>query len=121
MTKTKLQHTNRTDMKKKIEQLDPKPNKINKVPQRKAPLKAEIESQLKKLQVRYDVLEAENKNNVDTIKKLEMQICSNGMRKPTVDMNSQSCQTFFDDILISCNLCIFVGHQIKEPLSNKLN
>ena len=61
------------------------------------------------MQVRYDVLEAENKKNVDTIKKLEMQVCSNGMTKPIVDMNSQSCQTFFDDILISCNLCIFVA------------
>ena len=49
--KTKLKHTNKSDIKKKIDHLEIKPEKIKMTPSKqKQPLKAELLSQLKKLE-----------------------------------------------------------------------
>ena len=53
--KSKTKHTNKMNIKKKIEQIDAKSNKIKTAPEKKAPLKSELVSQLKALKGEFDI------------------------------------------------------------------
>ena len=71
MMKQKIQHSAKVGMKKKIELVEAKPNKVNgvnAVSKKKVPLKAEIMIQMKELQERFDSLQKENKENIESLK-----------------------------------------------------
>ena len=69
-----MQHTNKADMKRKIEMIDSKPSKINPAGQKKAPLKSELCAQLKDLQEKYSALDKENTWNKAIINQLELKV-----------------------------------------------
>ena len=63
MMKQNIQHSAKVGMKKKIELVEAKPNKVNgvnAVSKKKVPLKAEIMIQMKELRERFDSLQKEN-------------------------------------------------------------
>jgi hypothetical protein len=69
MMKTKMQHTNKADMKKKVELIN-----ANPAVKKKAPLKSDICAQLKDLQEKYGDLEKENNWNKAIINQLEFKV-----------------------------------------------
>ena len=96
--KSKTKHTNKMNIKKKIEQIDAKSNKIKTAPEKKAPLKSELVSQLKALKGEFDILVNVNSKNVETIKILEDKVTMLQMSKSSLVGKSQASQTFFSDI-----------------------
>ena len=103
--KSQIQHTTKTGIKKKIDLIDSKPNKIKITTENKPPLKSEIIAQLKALQKEHDALKHENEKNLCIIKNLEV----SKLQKPIVSISSMGSQTFSSDIKICCNVCIFVA------------
>ena len=103
--KSKIQHTTKLGIKKKIDLIEPKPNKVRVGIERKPPLKSELIAQNKALQIENDTLKHENMKNLTTIKNLEEEVSS--LKKPLLDKSSKGAQTFSSEIIISCNVCIF--------------
>ena len=73
MTK-KLQ--SKPEIKKKIDLIDSKSTKIATAVKRKVPLKSELTIQFKELKEKYDTLNNQNIQNVETIKKLNQKLDS---------------------------------------------
>ena len=72
MMKSKTQHTSKMGMKRKIETITSKPTTITSATGKKPPLKSELISQLKLLENEYDDLVKANKNNLETIKMVQI-------------------------------------------------
>ena len=64
MMKQNLKHTPKLDMKRKIDFIESKPNKISTV-KNKAPLKWEVLAELKAVLSKYSALKIENKQNLE--------------------------------------------------------
>ena len=113
--KQKLQQSNKIEMKKKINLIEPKPSKVSAVMKKKAPLKPELIENLKNLQDKYDVLENENNQNIEKIKMLESKLESvekracGDLKHPI--STSVSVQT---DTILSCRQCDFQVDDIYE-------
>ena len=73
MMKSKLQHTSKTGIKKKIELMESKPNK-RIVTENKPPLKSDLVAQLKALHKEHDTLKHEHANNLCVIHNLEEKV-----------------------------------------------
>ena len=106
MMKSKLQHTSKTGIKKKIEMMESKPNK-RIVTENKPPLKSELVAQLKALQKEHDTLEHEHENNLCNFRNLEEKVSK--LPKLSLDTRSVGTQTFSTEIRICCNICIYVA------------
>ena len=86
MMKHNLKHTNKMDLKGKIDVVvELEKNKTSIANKRKAPLKSEISQQLKSLQEKFNALEDENKQNVETIKNLELKLKGMEEKRPLKD------------------------------------
>ena len=96
MMKSKIQHTTKLGIKKKIDLIEPKPNKVRVGIERKPPLKSELIAQNKALQIENDTLKHENMKNLTTIKNLEEEVSS--LKKPLLDKSSKGAQTFSSEI-----------------------
>ena len=101
------------EIKKKIELMDSKSSKINTTIKRKVNLKSELTIQFKELKEKYDSLENENIQNIETIKRLEMKVReleekSSLKRKtsPSVLVSIKETQTL-SDLYLKCNECDF--------------
>ena len=91
-------------------------NKTSIANKRKAPLKSEISQQLKLLQEKFNALEDENKQNVETIKNLELKLKGMEEKRPLKDgkmtiKHSVPVQT--EEILL-CHKCDYVAEDIIE-------
>ena len=98
-------------IKKKIDLVENKPNKVRTVVEKKQPLKSELIVQLNALQGKYDVLQNEHENSLQTIKTLQEKVSVLQKRKQESPIigKSQESQTFSNDIQISCNQCIYLA------------
>ena len=99
-----MQHTNKAEMKRKIELLDSNPSVKKKVP-----LKVEICAQLKNLQEKYGALEKENNWNKAIINQLELKVKqfeeNNSSKVDKLpELHSVSVQT---EEIIVCHKCDF--------------
>ena len=87
--KTKLKHTNKSDIKKKIDHLEIKPEKIKMTPSKqKQPLKAELIAQLKKLEDENLLLQNLNLDMGKTIKLLEDKVTLLEKKTKSVEFDS---------------------------------
>jgi hypothetical protein len=79
--------------------------------EKKQPLKSELIVQLNTLQEKYDVLENEHGNSLETIKTLQEKVSFLQKRKQEslIIGKFQESQTFSNDIQISCNQCIYLA------------
>ena len=62
--KVMMKNSTKIGLKRKIELVDSKPDKVTAVGKKKAPLKADVMIQLKDLQDKFDTLEIKNKENL---------------------------------------------------------
>ena len=69
-----MKNSTKLCMKKEIEMVSAKPNKLNEVIKRKAPLKADVIVQLKELQFKFDAVENKHIENLEVIKILRERI-----------------------------------------------
>ena len=101
-------HTQKLDMKKKIELLDSKPNKKT-LAEKKPPLKADLIVQLKALEIENNNLKDLHNSDLETIQILNEKVARLENNKSSLSERSMGCQTFCNEIRISCNNCIFVA------------
>ena len=101
-----LQHTNKAELKKKINLVD-----HSTASKKKAPLKSEIINQLKEMQDKYSAIEIENKMNQEPINSLQLEVKEltekRAINKPV--LTSALVQT--DEILL-CHRCGFEAEDI---------
>ena len=102
-------------MKRKIDLIESKPNKINTV-KNKAPLKSEVLAELKALQLKYDALKLVNKQNLETITNLQIKVKELKQYdilnvKSSPHLESVSVQT---DTILSCHKCDYQIDDIYE-------
>jgi hypothetical protein len=109
--KIKTQHTTKTAIKNKIDLVESKQNKISMVSGKKPPIKSDLLVQVKALQKENDDLKAEKVKNVITIKNLEAKVL---LQNPTPAMSSTGSQTYYKEIQICCNVCIYVAKCEEE-------
>ena len=110
--KTKLKHTNKSDIKKKIDHLEIKPEKIKMTQSKqKQPLKAELISQLKKLEDENLLLQNLNLDMGKTIKLLEDKVALLEKKTKTVELDSISTQTV---TILSCHKCDYKIDDVYE-------
>ena len=107
MMKNKILHTSKAVTKKKIDLLESKPTRVKTVTEKKPPLKLELIEQLKVLQKDHDILKLEHKKNLCIMRSLRDELSK--QPKSQVGVSSIGSQTFYDEIKISCNLCIYVA------------
>ena len=115
MMKQNLKHTTKLDMKRKIDLIESKPNKISTV-KNKALLKSEVLAELKALQLKYSALKIENKQNLEIITNLEIKVKElkeHGTLnvKSFPNLESVSVQT---DTILSCLKCDYQVDDIYE-------
>ena len=110
MTKKLL---SKPEIKKKVDLIDSKSTKIATAVKRKVPLKSELTIQFKELKEKYDTLNYQNIQNVETIKKLESKVrelenkdASKGNAPPSVRVAVKETQTQID-MYLKCNECNF--------------
>jgi hypothetical protein len=113
MMKNKILHTSKAVTKKKIDLLESKPTRVKTVTEKKPPLKLELIEQLKVLQKDHDILKLEHKKNLCIMRSLRDELSK--QPKSQVGVSSIGSQTFYDEIKISCNFCIYVA-TCKEEL-----
>ena len=89
---------------KKIDEINPKANIVDQGVKKKAPLKSELSLQLKVLQGKFDALEDENRQNVETIKILNI-----AGKSPVL----QSIQVQTDEILL-CHKCDYEPEDVYD-------
>ena len=65
--KVMMKNATKIGIKRKIELVESKPNKVTAISKKKAPLKADVMIQLKELQERFDTLENKNKENINSL------------------------------------------------------
>ena len=101
------------EIKKKIELMDSKSSKINTTIKRKVPLKSELTIQFKELKEKYDSLENENIQNIETIKRLKIKVREleeksslKWKASPSVLVSIKETQTL-SDLYLKCNECDF--------------
>ena len=116
MMKSKLQPINKMGMKKKIELLETKPNKVRPTAEKKPLLKSELIVQLKEVNQKYTILQGEFENQIQTIKTLEGKVSVLQKRKQESHISGkcQESQTFSDVLQISCNRCTSWQHARKS-------
>ena len=88
--KTKIKHTNKDDIKKKMDHLQPEKMKMTPSKQ-KQPLKAELICQLNKLEDEKQLLQKENLEMGNTIKQLENKLAH--LEEKTKTRLGLQCQT----------------------------
>ena len=108
--KTKIKHTNKDDIKKKMDHLQPE--KMKMTPSKlKQPLKAELICQLKKLEDEKQLLQKENLEMGNTIKQLENKLAHLEEKTKTVEFESISTQTVR---ILSCHKCDYKIDDVYE-------
>jgi hypothetical protein len=107
MMKIKTQHTTKTAMKNKIDLVESKPNKSGMVSGKKPPLKSELLMQVNALQKENENLKVQHAKQDSTIKNLEEKVLM--LQNSTETMCSIGSQTYFKEIQICCNVCIYVA------------
>ena len=105
MTK-KTMHTNKGEAKRKFHLMDSNQSKIA-VLKRKVPLKAELNIQLKDLQLKFQCLEEENKTLKKEIEELKS-------KRTDKILDNQETQTKAEFTEIACIECIFVASCEEE-------
>ena len=104
---------NKPEIKKKIDLIDSKSSKIATAVKRKVPLKSELTIQFKELKEKYDTLNNQNIQNVETIRRLELKVrelenkdAFAGNAPPSVTVAVKETQTQ-SDMYLKCNKCNF--------------
>ena len=110
--KNKTQHTNKIGIKKKIDLMDPKQNKLRAVTEKKPPLKSELLVQFKALQKDYDTLKHEHEKNLGTIKNLEEKVSL--LMRPSTCLRSKGSQMIV--ILIKNFTVTFVAGGLMQKV-----
>ena len=101
MMKANLKHTNKVELKRKIDKIgiiESEQNKISTTIKRKTPLKSDVVAQFKLLQDKFNAVEIENKQNICIIRNLESKLKNQDREKPLNAGNQklskdQECQT----------------------------
>ena len=110
--KTKAKNTNKSDIKKKIDHLEIKPEKIRMTPSKqKQPLKAELISQLKTLEEENILLRNKNLEMGKTIELLENEVALLMKETKSVKLESISTQTVR---MLSCHSCNYKTDDVYE-------
>ena len=110
--KTKLKHTNKSDIKNKIDHLEINPEKLKIMPSKqKQPLKSELITQLKKLEEENILLQNSNLDMGKTIKLLEDKVALLEKKTNSVEFDSVSTQTVR---ILSCHKCDYKIDDVYE-------
>ena len=112
-----MKNSTKLCMKKKIEMVSTKPNKLNEVINRKALLKADVIVQLKALQVKFDALENRNNENLEVIKILRERINHLENSTETAVKETQT-ETAFS---LKCNECSFEASSKAQLASEQIS